>query len=54
MVLSGIRTGSFSVTVDTRKYTIDGEDNKAAIKALVDNIIVKKYVPSTFLTRNVL
>ncbi|KRX06307.1 hypothetical protein PPERSA_06278 [Pseudocohnilembus persalinus] len=54
MVLSGIRTGSFSVTVDTRKYTIDGEDNKAVIKALVDNIIVKKYVPSTFLTRNVL
>lgn len=54
MVLSGVRVGSFSVTVDTRKYLIDGENNLKVIETLVDNIILKRYVPSTFLTRNLL
>lgn len=48
MVLSGMKPDGFSITVDTRKY------NGGTLKDLIENIIVKKYTPSTFLTRTIL
>lgn len=46
-VLSGIKKGSFSVTVDTRK-------SSEGFKAVVDNIFVKKYIPTVYLCRDLL